>query len=857
MKSHRRNARSAALLMLVIAGAHGVVHVGCASDPTTPAPVPTVTTTPVPTPIPGALLDLDAAPAATTAANVAFARPVAETVPAGEAVLALYEDTGLGVLDMTDAKAPELGAQITTPGKVVAVDYDEENQLAYAVDTTGTVTVIGVRSAAGAAALFSAKLPALGGEAKGLARVGRRLFVLGASKLFPALLAAPSADDDPNALTAEAPIALPSPATHIAAGGDAIYLGRSGEVQAWTVPETGAPAAGTAFTFEGDLRGLLAKGSKALVLANGSGLSIVDFANAAAPSRLQLVPDVKDVTVGKLFGRTLAVALDRGSFHTIDLSDFAKPRALTTNKGALPKFITVQNGNLFFGTGTSATAAGVPPVVAASVPSLQRQSFPLDAPIPVVFSKPVGASSVTVETVRLQCSGQAVVGAASVSDDRLTVVFRPGAALPTGASCVLDLTGVRDDLGLEISGSPKLDFKTSPTPPAPLSNPGSKHKHTADGTFNDWTPEAKTYEWFDVKAARGMYSYFYADFDGANLWLLNDWFFSGEKISPDCYNQFGVWTGGGRERWDIRAYGNKKIEVRKDGQLLDEKAAGVEGGYSFGASPNEASPHTLYELKIPAAAGTWGVQLHDPGPTFNCSQRMGDPSPLQGGLTGEGASGSTVERAPLAVPAPPSASSPQNGSVDVAVDPPPTFTWADETSPRFVRYVLEVSKDESFKRLAWRRATYGTSLRLRRGLLAPNSTYFWRVRAWSWVGSAVSPTFTFTTRGQVVQDAGVDAAMDASVDASKDVSVDAAPDGGMCGAPTCTPTAVGRACTCVRSTPGGDNYGLQCNGADCTCYKYAGEITYGGRFGDDSVCASQVQMQALFLANCACPFTPP
>lgn len=847
MKSRRRNAGSAALLMVVIAGAYGVIHVGCASDPTTATPVPTVST-PVPVPIPGALLDFDTAPAATTAATVTFARPVAETFPAGESLLVLYEDTGLGVLDMTDAKAPEHGVQIATPGKVVAADYDEENQLAYVVDTTGTVTVIGVRSGAGAATLLTAKLPGVDGEARGLARVGHRLFVLGTSRLFPAVLTAPSTDDDPESLTPEAPITLPSAATHIAAGGDALFLGQGGEVRAWTVPATGALVAGTAFTFEGELRGLLAKDSKVLVLAKGSGLSVVDFGDAAAPKRLQLVPDVFDVTTAKLFGRTLAVALERGSFHTIDLSDFAKPRALTTNKGALPKFLTMQNGNLFFGTGSSATAAGVPPVIATSVPSLQRQSFPLDAPIPVVFSKPMAAASVTALTVKLQCSGQAIAGAASLSDDRLTVVFRPAAALPAGASCTLDFTGVRDDLGLEVSGSPKLELKTAPTPPAPLVNPGSKHKHTADGAFNDWTPESKEHEWFDVKPARGMYSYFYADFDGANLWLMNDWFFSGEKISPDCYNQFGVWTGGGRDQWDIRAYGNKRVEVRKNGVLLEDKTSGVEGGYAFAASPNDATAHTLYELKIPATPGAWGVQLHDPGPTFNCNQRMGDPSPLQGGLN-EGAGGSSVERAPVTVPSAPAASSPKNGSVDVPIDQPPTFSWGDESAPRFVRYVIEFSKDESFKRLVWRRATYGTSLRVRRGLFAPNTTYYWRVRAWSWGGNAASPTFSFTTRGQTQQG-------DAGVDASRDASVDAADAGGMCGAPTCAPTAVGNACTCYRSTPTGDQYGLQCNGVDCTCYKYAGEITYGGRFGDDSVCASAVQMEALFRANCACPYSP-
>src|SRR5262249_18566705 len=145
----------------------------------------------------------------------------------------------------------------------------------------------------------------------------------------------------------------------------------------------------------------------------------------------------------------------------------------------------------------------------------------------------------------------------------------------------------RDVVGLAVgagSNPAVVDFKTASTPPAPVTNSGSAYAHTPDGTFTDWSATAQRFEWFDVKPAKGMYSYFYADFDGSNLWLLNDWFFSDEKIDPDCFNQFGVWTGGGSERWEIRAYGTKKVEVRKDGQLVDVKSTGIEGGYTFGAS---------------------------------------------------------------------------------------------------------------------------------------------------------------------------------------------------------------------------------------------------------------------------------
>ena len=94
----------------------------------------------------------------------------------------------------------------------------------------------------------------------------------------------------------------------------------------------------------------------------------------------------------------------------------------------------------------------------------------------------------------------------------------------------------------------KLVISRYRSEPAPLTIPKSAFPHTADGTFSSWngaSPPAQ-FEYFDVPSAKGMYSFFYADFDGERLWLLNDWAHGGAAIEPDCYNQFKVTTGNGR-----------------------------------------------------------------------------------------------------------------------------------------------------------------------------------------------------------------------------------------------------------------------------------------------------------------------
>jgi hypothetical protein len=804
-------------------------------------------------------LDLDHAPTASSVAALGFARPVADTVAAGDALLVIYEDKDLGVFDLGDPKNPQAGADVPTAARVLAVDYDAERQLAYVVDASGVVSIVGVRSATGATVLATTKVPDLGGDAKALARVGDRVFVLGASRLHP--LRVSFAEEEPSGLTAEASVALDVAATHLAAGADTLFVAQSGEVRAFTVGPEGPPVAGATFAVGGDVRSVLAKGSKLLVLAKDVGMKIVDFANPSAPTQIHAVPELKDVVAAKLFGRTLAVGLERGAFSTIDLANFTNPRALTTNKGALPKFLAIQGGYLISGTGSRGEVGGVPPVVAAAVPDLQRASFPVNAPIPVVFSKAIDPASATTDSVKLTCGEQAIAGSVVVSLDRLTVTFRPASALPTGASCTLDVSGIRDAAGIAVASGanpPKVELKTSPSSPAAITNAGSAYRHAADGAFSDWAEGATQFEWFDVRPAKGMYSYFYADFDGQNLWLLNDWFFAGEKIDPDCYNQFGVWTGGGAERWDIRAYGDKRIEVRKDGKLVDVKSTGIEGGYSFGPSPNVKAAHTMYELKIPAAAGGWGVQLHDPGPTFSCAYRMGDPAPLTGGLGGGGGpKGSSVDYAQLTAPTAPASKTPENGAREVPLLPTPILSWATDGRPeQFVAYAIEIAADEAFtKRLYWR-WTYGTSFALPRALLAPGRTYFWRVVAFNWLGRATSNTFSFTTAapppsndgGTDGGDAGNDAG-DAGTDAS-DAGADAN-DGGFQMCPRNPPPSCNSfvdTCGCQTQFMAAA-YAMKCSGGTCTCTKNG---TTTVTFQQANTCMNAGTTQDGFIANCPC-----
>jgi hypothetical protein len=679
-------------------------------------------------------LGLDAAPAAKTLGMATFAQAIDVVIPAGPFAFGVQTGGGVAVLDLLDPAAAKTASTIATPGKVVAIEYDDANGFAYLLDAGGVLTV---------ARIFTAESPqivatktGLPAMATGMARVGSSLFVAQGSSIVPVAIDTSGATPT---FKAGALVSVGT-VTALAGGGSLLFVGHaSGTVDAWSA--TGTPAKVGSFDFGGPLAGLVAKGSKVVGLASGKGMRVVDFGAPTKPVVLWQDAELYDAVAGQLHGRTLVVGLQRQYVSVLDLSDFTQPRAITTNKGTLPKWVSFVEGNLIFGSGTTATIAGVPPFVAARAPAPTLAAFPRWGAPPLTFNKRIDPA--TASSVTLSCNGAPVAGTTVVSPDRLTTTFRPSAALPAGIGCVLSYGGLRDALGnpASTSGGSTLAFTTGTDAPASFMQPHSTFPHTSDGAFTTWTPGSTKYEWFDVKPAKGMYTYFYADFDGSKLWLLNDWFYDGDDIEPDCYNQFQAWTGDGKEQWEIRAYGDKHVEVRKNGAVVDPKAAGVDGGFSYGASPNVASAHTMYELGIPASAGQWGVQLHDPGPAFQCKKLASEPTSVVG-ATGQQ---TTVDPTNVVtIPAVPQLTSPgSNASLT------PTLSWstAPDTWKNFDAYFVTVGSDPKLATGRWSYWSYGTSVTLPAGLLASASQYYWQVTAYNAAGQSISTTGTFTTGG--------------------------------------------------------------------------------------------------------------
>jgi hypothetical protein len=697
-------------------------------------------------------LGIDAAPAAAVAASVDFAKPVSTSVAAGPFVFTLFEDKDCGLLDLTDPELPLDRGVIATSAHIVAVAYDEGNQLAYLASADGDLQVIDLSNVEQPAELAKLTVSSLKGGLTGLTRVGDRLFALAGNLLQPLGIERDPVTKVVTKLALQAPITLAGPATVIEAGGGNLFLGDStGNLQILSAPSGSTkPAVLGQIALGGPIKGLVVRGSKVLGVASGVGLKAVDFVDVKAPKLLFESDEVKDASDVRLFGRTLVLGLDRGAVTTLDISKIDAPRAITTNTGKLPQWMAISRGQLFFGDKTQGKVFGIPPFIGGRLAGPTLTNFPLKGFVPITFSKDIDIATVSPDSVKLFCGGEAVKGSPAVLPQQHTLIFRPTAPLPAGVSCKLDVTGVRDRLGNAVSAGgdgAAMEFTTDKSDAKPITNPGSKFKHTTDGKFTDLGGGQNAGEWSDVTAAKGMYTYFYADFDGSKLWLMNDWFYGGENIEPDCYNQFNVWTGGGSEQWDVRAYGDQHVEVRKNGVLLDPKEGGIEGGASYTASPNLVDPHTMYEIAVPASPGAWGVQLHDPGPTFNCHVLAQEPHPMQGSLSADGDNSTTT--IDLAQPEPPKAIQlqfPQNG---MTMSPPVKLMWGKGDGFDFTMYQVQVSTDETFayKSRILDVGTYLSEVNIPSGLLKEGATYYWHVIAWNTAGSTTSEAYSFKMMG--------------------------------------------------------------------------------------------------------------
>ncbi len=706
-------------------------------------------------------LDPMAASPAMQVSQVSFSRPVGTVAPAGDWAFALYADKDFHLYDLSNAASPVVSATIATPARVVAIDHDANRGLGFALSVDGTVTAVNMASALNPTVLSTYTFTGMTPTAGGFARVGTSLFALNGATIATAVFNGSSFAAGPS-------LTLTQAATRITSGGGYLYVTYSnGNLEVWGQNASGVWSALGNVSLGGETFTLQVKGTRVIAFPRGKGMRIIDFAVPSAPSFLYSDSVLHDVSSAQLVGRMLVTNNDRGWVTTIDLSNFAAPRVVTNNTGMSGNWVAPVGGNFLTGSAMSGTVSGVAPYPTATIPVSMQNSFPLNGQIPVTFSKAIDAS--TMGAVTLTCGGVTIQGTTRLLPNGVTLWFTPSKALTASTACTLDFSGVKDTLGLSLAAagsSAVLNFRTAAAPPAPVVNAGSKYAHTADGKFTDWTEKSTPaqWEWFDVKPAKGMYTYFYADFDGTNLWILNDWFHSGDKVDPDCYNQFNAWTKGGAEQWDIRAYGDQHVEVRKNGAQLNAADAGIAGGAGFGASPNVSDPHTIYEIRIPAGQGQWGVQLHDPGPSFHCSKHAADPTPLAGAMGMDGGSSPSTSVNTTSTP-----NAPGTIELNTAVGQQGIWTLSWLSQDRwndFVQYVVYVSSSPQFSPILWGQVTPQRTATVPASVVARGGTFYWRVTAWNQVGTSTSSTGSFVV-SVPQQDGGMDAGQDGGSDGGR------------------------------------------------------------------------------------------
>jgi hypothetical protein len=757
-------------------------------------------------------LGLTQATPAPALATATLARAVWKTINAGDKVVALYADKDFGVIDMRDPKNPQTFGPFATTGKVMAMDFDEQRSLLYGVDATGAVFTATMPTASAVSIGATLSIPALA-TASAITRVANWLYVLAGTSLQPVQMSLQGTLV--SSLVAGTVVTLPQTAAFLGGGASLLYLGQSaGAVEAWSVnPQSGAIANAGSFAAGGPLVAMLPKASKLMLLVTGLGLRVLDFATPATPVEIAKVAELSDPVDARLLGRMLVVALARGLVSAIDLSNYAAPKAIASNPGTLPTSLAVVGGNVVLGSGLSAQILGVPPMVSSALPAIVQKAMPLNGVVPITFNKVIAPASLA--GVALTCAGNAIAGSSQLSPDGKTLLWKPAASLPTSAACSLSLAGITDVSGVALATSAgSYSFTTAATAPGKVENAAkSKFTHKVDGRFTDFAGDGGlSGEWSDVQPMQGMYTYFYADFDGQYLWILNDWYKSEEKIDPDCYNLFSF--GLGPNRWQIRAYGDQHVEAYKDGVLVDAQSGGVEGASGFAASPNVSTPHTIWELKIPTVGGEFSSELHDPTSDSHCGNLAAEPSAGSGLMANLG--GLSASLLTPAAPVAPTLVSPAAAATGVSVTP--ALTWTDSNQPnQFVWYIIELSTATDFTaNLVVGSASQKTWTPPSRALKG-ETPYYWRVTSYNLGGSAKSAVGTFTTA--VAPEPGQ---YNLSVMASGNGTIVSTPAAIDCPTIACNATLAAKSTVSLTATPAA---GWQFSGWYGTCSSSSATMT--------------------------------
>jgi len=131
-------------------------------------------------------------------------------------------------------------------------------------------------------------------------------------------------------------------------------------------------------------------------------------------------------------------------------------------------------------------------------------------------------------------------------------------------------------------------------------------RHKIDGRFTQLRDGTR--EWSGITPMVGRFSTLYLDYCAERkvMYLMNDWLIGSSSYNRSCYNLFDFTTGNGSEHWRIKVTHdstNPVIVILNGKDVTKDTTLVIGGGYGYGPSPNDTTPHTIYEFAVVVSEG--------------------------------------------------------------------------------------------------------------------------------------------------------------------------------------------------------------------------------------------------------------
>ncbi|MBU3680051.1 MAG: hypothetical protein FGM32_10680 [Candidatus Kapabacteria bacterium] len=131
-------------------------------------------------------------------------------------------------------------------------------------------------------------------------------------------------------------------------------------------------------------------------------------------------------------------------------------------------------------------------------------------------------------------------------------------------------------------------------------------RHKIDGRFTQLRDGSR--EWNGITPMVGRFSTLYLDYCAERkvMYLMNDWLIGSSQYNRSCYNLFDFTTGNGSEHWRIKVThdsANPVIVVLNGKDVTKDTNLVIGGGYGYGPSPSDTTPHTIYEFAVVVSEG--------------------------------------------------------------------------------------------------------------------------------------------------------------------------------------------------------------------------------------------------------------